>query len=300
MEGSAPPAVHIVRVWLVTPPLVGVSHPKSAILRLANAQRGALALRARKVTAAGAMRVIARGVSEIVAAFRSGLHKKVQELWKCSELEVTAEDRAELEGGGCLIQPSASAVAGGAGSSGGLGFPPAAAASEASSVDTGSNASSALIVQEVKLEREREPLTVHVEPGMADGHEITFFEEGEPMVDGEPGDLKFRIRTLPHAAFRRTGNDLHMNATIPLLDALVGFSRNVSHLDGHVVVLATPGVTRPGDVQRVPGEGMPLAQHPERRGDLFVTYTVDFPAALSEEQKAAARALLGNGAAPAA
>jgi DnaJ family protein B protein 11 len=152
----------------------------------------------------------------------------------------------------------------------------------------------------VKLEREREPLTVHVEPGMADGHEITFFEEGEPMVDGEPGDLKFRIRTLPHAAFRRTGNDLHMNATIPLLDALVGFSRNVSHLDGHVVVLATPGVTRPGDVQRVPGEGMPLAQHPERRGDLFVTYTVDFPAALSEEQKAAARALLGNGAAPAA
>ena len=155
MEGSAPPAVYVVRVWLVTPPLAGVSHPKSAILRLANAQRGALALRARKVTAAGAMRVIARGVSEIVAAFRSGLHKKVQELWKCSELEVTAEDRAELEGGGCLIQPSASAVAGGAGSSGGPGFPPAAAASEASSVDTGSNASSALIVQEVRLERER-------------------------------------------------------------------------------------------------------------------------------------------------
>jgi DnaJ family protein B protein 11 len=154
----------------------------------------------------------------------------------------------------------------------------------------------------VKLEREREPLTVHVEPGMADGHEITFFEEGEPMVDGEPGDLKFRLRTLPHAVFRRTGNDLHMNATIPLLDALVGFSRHINHLDGHPVVLASTGVTRPGDVQRVKGEGMPHAASPDKKGDLFVTFTVDFPAALTDDQKAAARALLGGAgaAAPAA
>lgn len=37
----------------------------------------------------------------------------------------------------------------------------------------------------VKYVREAEALTVHVEPGMPDGHTITFFEEGEPIVDGE-------------------------------------------------------------------------------------------------------------------
>eukprot|EP00951_Prasinocladus_malaysianus_P045162 scaffold596139_cov34-Prasinocladus_malaysianus.AAC.1 len=42
----------------------------------------------------------------------------------------------------------------------------------------------------VKYERETEFLRVHVEPGMHEGHEILQFEEGEPMVDGEPGDLK--------------------------------------------------------------------------------------------------------------
>ena len=152
----------------------------------------------------------------------------------------------------------------------------------------------------VKLEREREPLTVAVEPGTPDGHEVVFFEEGEPMVDGEPGDLKFKVRTAQHASFRRTGDDLMLNATISLLDALVGFTRTVPHLDGHLVTLASTGVTRPGDVQRVPGEGMPLFQHPERRGDLFVTYTVDFPEALSEEQKALARQLLGGAATAAA
>ncbi len=37
----------------------------------------------------------------------------------------------------------------------------------------------------MKLVRETDALTVSVEPGMADGHTITFFEEGEPIIDGE-------------------------------------------------------------------------------------------------------------------
>ena len=51
-----------------------------------------------------------------------------------------------------------------------------------------------------------------------------FFEEGEPLLDGEPGDLKFVLRTRPHARFQRAGNDLQHNLTISLVDALVGFS----------------------------------------------------------------------------
>ena len=57
--------------------------------------------------------------------------------------------------------------------------------------------------------------------------EIAFFEEGEPLLDGEPGDLKFHIVTRPHAGFERNGNDLKTNLTISLLDALVGFSTEV-------------------------------------------------------------------------
>ena len=38
----------------------------------------------------------------------------------------------------------------------------------------------------VKFVREPEVLSVSVEPGMPEGHTITFFEEGEPILDGEP------------------------------------------------------------------------------------------------------------------
>ena len=64
---------------------------------------------------------------------------------------------------------------------------------------------------------------------------ITFFEEGEPIVDGEPGDLKFMIRPLPDSRWERRGDDLLINETISLVDALTGFSREIEHLDGHKV-----------------------------------------------------------------
>ncbi len=51
---------------------------------------------------------------------------------------------------------------------------------------------------------------------------ITFFEEGEPMIDGEPGDLVFVVRAIPSRRWERRGKDLVINETITLLDALTG------------------------------------------------------------------------------
>ena len=151
----------------------------------------------------------------------------------------------------------------------------------------------------VKLVRARETLSVEVEPGMRDGAEITFFEQGEPIVDGEPGDLTFRIVTAPPPAggapgapaFERRGDDLHVAASVTLTDALVGFARSIPHLDGHAVPLTATGVTRPGAVVRLPGQGMPRHGAAARFGDMYVTYSVQMPASLSEEQKATVREL---------
>ncbi|PNW80507.1 hypothetical protein CHLRE_07g320150v5 [Chlamydomonas reinhardtii] len=145
----------------------------------------------------------------------------------------------------------------------------------------------------IKLEREQEPITVHVEPGMVNGHQITFFEEGEPLVDGEPGDLVFVVRQALDARFERRGHDLMHNYTISLVDALTGFSHTIDHLDGHKVTLSATGVTRPGDYHQIKGEGMPVHSQEPKRGDMWVQYTVAFPPSLTEEQKAAVRTLFG-------
>ena len=154
----------------------------------------------------------------------------------------------------------------------------------------------------VKLVRTSETLTVEVEPGMAAGQEISFFEQGEPLLDGEPGDLKFVLKLVPPAeagdmaaAFTRVGDNLQTVYSITLAEALVGFTRTFVHLDGRTVTLSQQGVTRPGEVVKVPGEGMPVL-HSSRKGDLFVTYTIRFPTELTAAQKASAVSLFSTSA----
>jgi DnaJ-class molecular chaperone len=74
----------------------------------------------------------------------------------------------------------------------------------------------------------------------------SFQGESHEHPDYQPGDLVFRIKTIPHARFVRKENDLYMNATISLLQALVGFKKTYKHLDGHAITIERSGVTRPG------------------------------------------------------
>jgi DnaJ family protein B protein 11 len=61
------------------------------------------------------------------------------------------------------------------------------------------------------------------------------------------------------------------------------------HLDGHKVKLGAAEVTIPGQVFRVEKEGMPLFDHPERAGDMYVTITVAFPKKLTDAHRESVR-----------
>lgn len=106
---------------------------------------------------------------------------------------------------------------------------------------------------------------------------FSFDFSGEPHVDGEPGDLKIRIKTQPHAIFERRGDDLYTNVTISLTDALIGFQMDIIHLDGHKVHVSRDKVTWPGARMRKTGEGMPNYENNNLHGTLYITFDVDFP-----------------------
>ncbi|KAJ7973039.1 DnaJ protein like [Quillaja saponaria] len=144
----------------------------------------------------------------------------------------------------------------------------------------------------VKFEREGYFITVDIEKGMQDGQEVVFYEDGEPIIDGEPGDLRFRIHTAAHDIFRREGNDLHTTVTITLVQALVGFEKTIKHLDEHLVDISSKGITTPKEVRNFKGEGMPYHLS-SKRGDLYVKFEVLFPTSLTEDQKTKLKAILG-------
>ncbi|KAK6166446.1 hypothetical protein SNE40_023135 [Patella caerulea] len=145
----------------------------------------------------------------------------------------------------------------------------------------------------VKFVPEEKVLEIEIEPGMRDGQIYPFVAEGEPHVDGEPGDLKFKIKQSKHKMFERRGDDLYTNVTISLTDALVGFEMNIEHLDKHKVHVSRDKITWSGARLRKAGEGMPNYENNNVKGALYITFDVDFPkGALTTEQKEGLRKLL--------
>ena len=63
----------------------------------------------------------------------------------------------------------------------------------------------------------REGISVEIEPGMPDGLEILFVEEGEAILDGDTGDLRLRVTTARHELFVRDGIDFLSITTSPSL-----------------------------------------------------------------------------------
>jgi len=135
-----------------------------------------------------------------------------------------------------------------------------------------------------QTEEERIYLTAYVEAGMRNGDIITFEGAAEQKVGHEPGDLVLAIEEVPHSIFTRKGSDLHMLMEISLLDALVGFSRVLKHLDHTEVEVKRDAVTDNGFVMVIPEKGMPKRGE-GGRGKLLITFKVKFPSYLSDSQK---------------
>ncbi|KAI0990682.1 hypothetical protein GJ496_001666 [Pomphorhynchus laevis] len=147
----------------------------------------------------------------------------------------------------------------------------------------------------VKYVTEEQLLDIEIEIGVEDNHVYTFKGEGEPHIDGEAGDLQFIIRIENHFLFKRIGNNLYSNVTISLEDALVGFKFNITHLDGHKVLVDRNCITKPGEVHVLRGEGMPDYLNSDNKGHLYITFDINFPTVtFTEDQKTKIRQLIGK------
>ncbi|KAI0049744.1 DnaJ-domain-containing protein [Auriscalpium vulgare] len=127
--------------------------------------------------------------------------------------------------------------------------------------------------------------TLEVPKGAPEGFEVVFDGEGDESPDWEAGDVVLRVRTRAEkGSWRRKETSLYWRETIGVDEALLGFERNLTHLDGHTVQLVRKGVTQPGFVQTIKAEGMPHFQRSEY-GDLFVEYNVVLPTELSTDTR---------------
>jgi len=145
-----------------------------------------------------------------------------------------------------------------------------------------------------KTETEKINLTIDVTKGMREGERITFEGVTDEKPGYLPGDLHFIITEIEHEHYHRQGDSLYLTTEIPLVDALTGFTIELTHVDGHKFSVDVDGVTECDHVMRVPGKGMPR-RNGRGMGDLYITFEVDFPDSLTKDQIVGIRSILTQG-----
>ena len=139
--------------------------------------------------------------------------------------------------------------------------------------------------------------TLHVEKGMPKGARITYENEADASPDYVAGDLVVHLdekepelgqndeERTDGTFFRRKGREMFWKEALSLREAWMGdWSRNLTHLDGHVVHLSRKRgeSIQPGAVEVVHEEGMPTWSEDREKvegeaGNLHVEYTVILP-----------------------
>jgi DnaJ-related protein SCJ1 len=150
-----------------------------------------------------------------------------------------------------------------------------------------------------RVVRKPTTVTVTVERGAANEAKVVFENEADASPDYVAGDLVVTLTEkdpdldqdnpdrVDGVFFRRRGDDLFWTEVLSLREAWMGdWSRNLTHLDGHVVRLGRQRgeVVQPGHTETVKGEGMPKwhedgdsVYHTTEFGDLYVSYVVVLP-----------------------
>jgi len=135
-----------------------------------------------------------------------------------------------------------------------------------------------------QTEQETVKLTIDVNKGMRHDEPIVFEGVTDEKVGMVPGDLIFVIKERSIEGVTRDGNHLYRHMEIPLVDALVGFKRTLENIDGSKFEISVTDITECDQVLRVHGKGMPH-RNGRGNGDMFITFEVDFPDKLNDEQR---------------
>ncbi|KAJ0418978.1 hypothetical protein BJY00DRAFT_172310 [Aspergillus carlsbadensis] len=132
-----------------------------------------------------------------------------------------------------------------------------------------------------KTNEEKKMLEIYIPRGAKDGDRIVLQGEADQVPGQEPGDIIFHLAEEEHDVFQRAGADLMATIDVTLAESLTGFNRVViKHLDGRGIEIHHPKVPgqvlSPGQVLKVPGEGMPIKRS-DARGDLYLVVNIKFP-----------------------
>lgn len=135
------------------------------------------------------------------------------------------------------------------------------------------------------LEVNGKSIRITVPAGVADGQVIKLKAQGGPGTNGGPaGDLYITFVIANDPQFKRLGNDLYSTVPLNLYTAILGGEQTINTLNSKVKLNIKPE-TQNGTKVRLKGKGFPIYKKEGEAGDLIVTFSIEIPTQLTEQQK---------------
>ena len=130
--------------------------------------------------------------------------------------------------------------------------------------------------------RKEVSVQVPVPAGIEDGNKLRIDGQGEPFIQGVPGDLYVHVHVKEDARFERDGNDLTCSVSIPIWMAVLGGEVEIPLLSGKVKA-KVPAGTQSGKILRLRGKGLPSIRGSQ--GDMLARLEIQTPQHLSDKER---------------
>ncbi len=123
------------------------------------------------------------------------------------------------------------------------------------------------------------------------GFKMTLEGKGHQLKEGKT-DLILVVNEKPHMQFKRYENDLFVDIDIKLYQALFGFEKILTHMDGRKLHLSCSGSTDFKEIRKINNEGMKISNN--SKGDLYIRFNIVLPnfTSLPTETKTQLKSLL--------
>jgi len=137
-------------------------------------------------------------------------------------------------------------------------------------------------------------IRITVPAGVADGQVIKIPHQGGAGINGGPaGDLYITFIIENDSEYKRMGNNLYTFVPLDLYTAVLGGEVTIDTFSGKVKLKVKPETQNNSKV-RLKGKGFPVYKQEGRFGDLIITYIIEIPTNLTEEQKELFRKLANS------
>ena len=128
----------------------------------------------------------------------------------------------------------------------------------------------------VNNSRVNEIIEIDIKPGWKEGTKLTYENKGNSTINETPGDIIVIIEERIHDKFTRFGNDLELKLNIDLQDAINGFSKNITLINGEIKLIKISKIRESDYKYTLKNGGMPIRKNGREigKGDLVISFNI--------------------------